>query len=101
MNILDIAKAIAPDAKLNFIGVRPGEKLHEQMISVEDSPHTYQYDDFYKILPSIYNWSSDPLRIGNGIKVNENFIYSSDNNDEWMSIEDLRKWIKSNYNRSI
>ena len=69
MKISDIAKAAAPDAKHKFVGIRPGEKLHEQMISYEDAPHTYEYEDYYKILPAIHQWSSDPLRMGNGKKV--------------------------------
>jgi UDP-N-acetylglucosamine 4,6-dehydratase (inverting) len=96
MAITDIAKAVSQDAKHKIIGIRPGEKIHEQMIGLEDAPHTYEYDDHYKILPAIYNWSSDPERNKGGIKVNEGFIYTSDKNDEWMSIEDLRQWIGAN-----
>jgi len=96
MAITDIAKAVSQDAKHKIIGIRPGEKIHEQMIGLEDAPHTYEYDDHYKILPAIYNWSSDPKRNKGGIKVNEGFIYTSDKNDEWMSIEDLRQWIGAN-----
>ena len=80
MNILDIAKAVAPAAKPNIIGIRPGEKLHEQMIGIEDAPHTYEYEDHYKILPAIHNWSSDPSRINDGIKMNDGFTYTSDKN---------------------
>jgi len=98
MNILDIAKAVSADAKHKIIGVRPGEKIHEQMIGLEDAPHTYAYEGHYKILPAIYNWSADESRINGGIKVDENFIYTSDNNKEWMPIEALRSWI--NLNRS-
>ena len=76
MNILDIAKAVNPLAKLKFIGIRPGEKLHEQMIGFEDAPYTYRYKDHYKILPMIHNWHNDPLRIKDGIKVANDFIYS-------------------------
>ena len=57
MNILDIAQACAPDAAHKIIGIRPGEKLHEQMIGVEDAPHTYEYDDYFKIIPAINNLS--------------------------------------------
>lgn len=96
MNILDIAKAVNPSAKLKFIGIRPGEKLHEQMIGFEDAPYTYEYKDHYKILPMIHNWHNDPLRIKDGIKVVNDFIYSSDNNVEWMSIEALNQWINQN-----
>lgn len=93
MTILDIAKATVPNAKHNVIGIRPGEKLHEQMIGVEDAPYTFSYDGHYKILPMIHGWSSDPSRIKDGVKVDEGFTYTSDNNSEWMDIETLAKWI--------
>jgi UDP-N-acetylglucosamine 4,6-dehydratase (inverting) len=95
ISIIDIAKAVAPEAKLKIIGIRPGEKIHEQMIGLEDSPNTYEYADHYKILPAIHNWSSDPKRINEGVKVAEDFMYASDNNSEWMSIDQLRIWIES------
>ena len=63
MKVIDIAKAINHSAKFNLIGIRPGEKLHEHMIGAEDSPHTYEYETYYKILPAINNWSSDQKRI--------------------------------------
>ena len=96
MSILDIANAVAPTAEQKIIGVRPGEKMHEQMIGLEDAPHTYAYANHYKILPMIHNWSSDPLRIKNGVKVDDNFTYTSDNNSEWRSMEELRVWIETN-----
>ncbi len=97
MNIMDIAKAIAPDADTKIIGIRPGEKMHEQMVGIEDSPHTYEYEEYYKILPAIHGWSDDPTRIGHGKKVADNFSYASDSNSEWMSVAELRNWIASNY----
>jgi len=100
MNIMDIAKAVAPQAKHRIIGVRPGEKIHEQMIGDEDAPHTYEYDGYYKILPAIHKWSTDPIRIGAGSKVAESFTYTSDNNKEWMSVEELRRWIEIKLGRS-
>ena len=96
MKITDIAKAVSETAKQSIIGIRPGEKIHEQMIGMEDAPHTYEYHDHYKILPAIYNWSSDSKRNKDGIKVAENFTYSSEENQDWMSVEDLRKWISDN-----
>jgi UDP-N-acetylglucosamine 4,6-dehydratase (inverting) len=96
IKITDIAKAIAPNAKHEIIGIRPGEKLHEQMISSEDSHATYEYSEYYKILPQIYNWSNDISRIGKGKKVLKNFVYSSENNSEWMTRLELKKWIKLN-----
>lgn len=96
MNIIDIAKAVAPKAEQKIIGIRPGEKLHEQMIGVEDAPHTFEYDEHFKILPAIHNWSKDLNRIKNGKAVPENFLYSSNNNKDWMTTEDLAKWINDN-----
>jgi UDP-N-acetylglucosamine 4,6-dehydratase (inverting) len=95
MTILDVAKAVAPEAKHKLIGIRPGEKIHEQMIGPEDAPHTFEYGTYYKILPAIHNWSSDPSRIGEGVKVPEGFQYASDNNTEWMPVGTLRKWIET------
>lgn len=95
MKVVDIARAVAPDAKLKVVGIRPGEKLHEQMIGQEDAPHAYEYDSYFKILPEIHRWSSDPIRIKDGKKVAEGFVYASDSNPEWMTIEQLRMWIDS------
>ncbi len=93
MKVTDIAMAVAPDSKQEIIGIRPGEKLHEQMIGPEDALYTYEYDDHFKILPAIHGWNSDPSRINSGVKVPQDFIYSSNTNPEWMSIEQLRLWI--------
>jgi FlaA1/EpsC-like NDP-sugar epimerase len=96
--VTDIAKAINEKAKLKLIGIRPGEKLHEQMIGSEDAPYTYEYLDYYKILPMINNWNKDKKRIGSGKKVKDNFIYSSLNNKDWMTTTFLKKWIRKNIN---
>lgn len=96
MTITDIARAIAPEAEFDIIGIRPGEKIHEQMIGPEDSFSTYEYADHYKILPAINSWCDDPKRIKNGRKVPEGFVYTSDNNPEWMSVVSLREWIEKN-----
>ena len=96
MTIPDIATAVDEKAVQKTIGIRPGEKIHEQMIGIEDAPHTYEYKDHYKILPAIYNWSSDPKRNKGGVKVDENFTYSSDTNKKWMSVKDLQRWIEIN-----
>ena len=77
VRIVDLAKAMAPNLKTKIIGIRPGEKLHEQMIGSEDSYYTYEYRDYFKILPKINNWDKDSQRIKKGIKVPEGFIYSS------------------------
>jgi UDP-N-acetylglucosamine 4,6-dehydratase/5-epimerase len=99
MKIIDIALAVDENAKQEEVGIRPGEKLHEQMIGIEDAPYTYEYSDHFKILPSINNWFADPERIGSGVKVDSDFIYSSDNNKEWMEIRVLQNWIEKNRNK--
>jgi len=96
MKVTDIARAIAPDARHDIIGIRPGEKLHEQMIGSEDALHTYEYADHYKVLPALHNWSQDPNRINGGQKVAPDFTYCSDNNTDWMCIASLRAWIEQN-----
>lgn len=96
MKVTDIANVIAPEARLEIVGVRPGEKLHEQMIGNEDAPVTFEYDDYYKILPQINAWSSDQNRIKNGVGVPSDFRYASDTNTEWMSSYDLMRWIEEN-----
>lgn len=96
IKVTDIARAVNPNAEHQIIGIRPGEKLHEEMISPEDSYHTYEYQDHYKILPAINRWSLDKARIKNGRLVPPGFSYTSDNNSEWMTVEFLRKWIHQN-----
>ena len=96
MKVVDLATAVAPGAKLDVVGIRPGEKLHEQMIGAEDSFYTYEYPEHYKILPAIHNWSEDKARINGGKKVLEGFTYASDNNQEWMSTDELQQWIAAN-----
>jgi UDP-N-acetylglucosamine 4,6-dehydratase/5-epimerase len=98
MKVIDIAKVIAPNAKHKIIGIRPGEKLHEEMISNDDSNSTYEYTNYYKILPQINEWKNDNLRINKGKKVPEGLVYSSDTNSEWMTKSYLKKWIKANHN---
>jgi len=96
MSIMDIAKAVAPHADHKVIGIRPGEKIHEQMIGYEDAPHTYEYDEHYKVLPAIHNWSADQSRINGGSKVADDFTYTSDTNSCWMPVEELQAWIENN-----
>jgi len=96
MKVTDIAKAVDENAQQEIVGIRPGEKLHEEMISSEDALHTYAYQEYYKILPAINNWSCDPDRIGDGMLVPEGFSYTSNNNKDWMDILTLRSWIGRN-----
>ena len=96
MNISELGKAVAPDAKQKIVGIRPGEKLHEQMIGVEDAVSTFEYAGHYKILPVINGWNADSSRIKEGTKVAKDFTYTSGDNEEWMSIEQLQVWLKEN-----
>ena len=95
MKVIDIARVVAPDAKQHFVGIRPGEKLHEQMIGAEDSYFSYEYPEHFKILPQINDWAQDTKRIKKGVRVPEGFVYASDTNSEWMTDSDLRTWIAS------
>ena len=99
MKVTDIALAIDDKAKQEEVGIRPGEKLHEQMIGSEDALYTYEYPGHFKILPSINDWSNDLERIGDGIKVEMDFTYCSDSNKERMEVSELRKWIEENRNK--
>ena len=96
MRVVDLAHAIAPEARQRLVGIRPGEKLHEQMISPEDSLYTYEYAEHYKILPAIHNWDTSSERIKDGTKVAEGFEYASDKNSDWMSVGQLQSWIQVN-----
>jgi UDP-N-acetylglucosamine 4,6-dehydratase/5-epimerase len=96
MNIMNIAAAVSESANTRIIGVRPGEKLHEQMIGVEDAPFTFEYDDYYKILPMINDWFNSSDRIKDGVRVDADFSYVSNTNKEWMSVADLRVWLNEN-----
>lgn len=98
IKIIDLAKAIAPNAKLEIVGIRSGEKLHEQMIGVEDSRHTFEYSGYYKILPNINNWAVCETRIKDGVRVKDDFVYRSDTNSAWMSSQELESWLACNKN---
>ena len=98
VTVMDIARAVNPAAETDIVGVRPGEKLHEQMISAEDSQHTFEYDGYYKIMPAIHPWGH-ATRVKNGRKVPTGFVYSSDRNTEWMSVASLRAWIETHYGK--
>ena len=96
MKVTDVARVIAPHAHQKVVGIRPGEKVHEQMVGLEDAPYTFEYNEHYKILPNINDWSLDKKRIKNGKPVADDFTYSSGENSEWMSDADLRAWIDAN-----
>ena len=93
VKILEIAKVLAPKAKFKEIGLRPGEKLHEQLIGEDEAQYTYQFDGYYKILSPLNNWCNDRKRTVGGKKVDSNFVYKSDTNDTWLDPEHLEKWL--------
>lgn len=101
MTIIDIAQAVAPDKPTTIVGIRPGEKLHEQMIGAEDAPNTYEYGDYFKILPTINLWATTADLIKGGKQVGDDFVYTSDANTEWMSVEELQCWIGENLGSSV
>jgi len=88
MRIVDLARAIAPDAEIEIVGIRPGEKLHEEMISATDARHSLDMGDYYVIEPEMAWWPKGQLQ---GSPLPDGFAYSSDTNERWLSIEDLRK----------
>lgn len=92
-NLLDIAKAIAPECEIKIIGIRPGEKLHECMIPTDEARQTIEFDDHFVIEPSNPNWSRDAEWIAKGKPCPDGFCYSSDNNTDWLTTEQLREMI--------
>jgi FlaA1/EpsC-like NDP-sugar epimerase len=96
--ILDIAEAIAPGKPYTVVGIRPGEKLHEEMITRNDSLNAVEFSDYYVILPTIPLWDEAKFaqKYG-GKRCKKGFCYSSDTNDQWLSVEELRSLIKQNH----
>jgi len=93
--ILDLAKAIAPDCQIEIVGIRPGEKIHEEMITSSDSFNSYDLGKYYIILPSIPNWDlNNFINTFNAIKVSDGFNYNSGENSEWETVESIRSLIK-------
>ena len=93
MRMPQLAEAIAPQLKIKEVGIRPGEKIHEQMITKEDAPNTIEFNDFYIILPQI-DLENIEYKYPNAKKVAPDFEYHSGNNDKWLTVEDMRKLIK-------
>jgi len=92
MRVVDLAKAIAPDARLEIVGIRPGEKLHEELISVHDARRTVDMNTHYVIQPEMDWWPKENL--SDGQPVPEDFSYVSDTNTEWLTVEQLWELIK-------
>ena len=92
--VTDLARAMLPDCELEDVGIRPGEKLHEVMITAEDSTSTYEYENYYIIYPELEWWENINIKKG-GKKVDDRFRYASDNNTEWLTIQDIREALKN------
>ncbi len=101
--IMDVAEAIGPECEHTITGIRPGEKIHEEMITSSDSFSTYDLGKYFVILPQVHNWSLEEyMKIFNAKKVPIGFNYTSENNTDWETVESLRTLIKqhvdSNFN---
>ena len=92
--VTDLAEAMLPGCKMPEIGIRPGEKLHEIMVTVEDSSTTYEYDKHFIVYPQVV-WNEKQQINLSGRKVEDGFSYSSGNNTQWLSVEDIREMLKS------
>lgn len=100
--ILDVAEAIGPDCEKPVIGIRPGEKIHEEMITASDAFYTYDLGKYYTILPSNHKWKlEDYIQHFNAQKVEMGFKYNSGENTEWETVESLRKLIREHVDPSF
>ena len=98
MKVIDTARAIRPGEDLQIVGIRPGEKMHEQMIGIEDARFTLEFDNHYRLLPSTTTMQevAEYVTINGGCSVPEDFSYTSQNNSEWMTEDELRAWYSAN-----
>lgn len=99
MRITDLAKVIAPECAINYIGIRPGEKLHETLITEEDGRHTVSYHDMFVVMPDHPWWERQNYH--NAEKLPDGFHYTSDNNSEWMTVNDLHRIVSGDKEYSI
>lgn len=94
--ITEVAKAIAPNLEQRIVGIRPGEKIHEEMITTSDAYNTYDLGKYYAILPTVPNWDIEAFKKAfNATKVPKGFSYNSGTNEEWVDAEGLRRLIKT------
>ena len=100
--IMELAEAIGPECETKIVGIRPGEKVHEEMITQSDSFYTYDLGKYYAILPSRHNWKLEEfIETFKAAKVPQGFSYNSGSNEEWETIESLRKLIKEHVDNSF
>ena len=90
MKVVDLARAVAPECRLEIVGIRAGEKLHEVMIPVDEARNTFEYDTHYVIAPAFHEWTTFDLRSNGGRPTAEGFTYSSDSNDHWLTTDELQ-----------
>jgi UDP-N-acetylglucosamine 4,6-dehydratase len=104
VKILDLAEAVAPELPPTIRGIRPGEKLHELMVSIDDARHTLEFDQYFAILPEVLAEKISQIlksKTGKaGKRLPEGFAYTSDTNTQWMSVEELRQWLQ-NYKKLL
>lgn len=94
MKIVDLARAIGPDCKIDVVGIRPGEKLHEALVPEDDARHTLEYPDHFVVLPTPHEWAPNSQVMKNGGRpCQEGFSYTSDANSEWLSVDELRAMV--------
>jgi UDP-N-acetylglucosamine 4,6-dehydratase len=91
MKIMDLARAIAPECEIEVIGIRPGEKLDEVLITEEDGRNTVMFNGMYVIMPTYSWWAKQSYKKGK--RLPDDFVYTSNNNDQWLSVDDLRRII--------
>ena len=100
--LTDLAQAIAPECEIEIVGIRPGEKLHEEMITETDALNTVELKDYYVILPFTHKWTAEEyMRAFNGRRVPMGFNYTSGNNDLWLNAEQLREEIRLHVDASF
>jgi UDP-N-acetylglucosamine 4,6-dehydratase (inverting) len=100
--IMDVAKAIGPECEHRLIGIRPGEKIHEEMITSSDSYNTYDLGKYYVILPTVTNWNVEEYKKAfNAQKIEDGFSYTSGDNREWETVESLRVLIRKHVSSTI
>ena len=91
--IIDLAQAIVPECKMEFIGIRPGEKIHELLITEDEARHALEFDDFFVIEPEYHFWAYKKWK--GGKPLSEGFRYTSDKNDRWLTVEELKNMVDS------
>lgn len=92
MKITDLAKEMAPECKIKFTGIRPGEKIHECLLTEDESRHAVEFDKYFVVMPEYAWWGN--ANHSNGKKITKGFRYSSDSNDRWLTFNELRGMLK-------